>query len=254
LTTSCTKVTDQVSACTSGYYCINASEEIYLQGDNCNSVQLGEGVHVFQVNTAASDVVELTLGSGTVADEAKAKLSAYICDSNRKCTQTAGYALFNSVYYKITATESDKVGTVTDISGTACSTGNHGELIATDELDGSGNPGTDSTNDTVYVCLSDDKQTKFEDGNYLLEAAGTSGSYTVGTGSPFTLADANTPNLVVKAYTNFMVFDPIFKTGIIISLLFNINYFFFFEKNLNEYVKKKVNIKIFLSFKILLNL
>jgi len=201
-------------------YCISGTE-IYKYGVGTNSgsrrrgvgacttkSQVGEGIHVFQVNTAESDVVELTLGTSTVADSDKGKLSVFICDSSKNCVRTAGYALFNSNYYKITGTSSDKIGAVTDIVDSSCSASNHGEIISVDT-------DADSSKDTVYVCLNASKKIEFETGNYLVESAGTSGSYVIGTGSPFTLKDVNTANLVVKADTNYVVFDPLFKTELI---------------------------------------
>lgn len=82
----------------------------------CKNAALNSGVHVFKVD---STITELNLANELDDDDADAdKLAVYVCDSDKKCTQTFGYVKIKNNYYSISASDAsakiDEDGFVTD--------------------------------------------------------------------------------------------------------------------------------------------
>lgn len=203
LTTTCTPVDGQTDACTEfTHYCITAENKIYGMGSSCNSVILEEGVHVFEVITAESNVkkIDLTDNDASVTSGNDGKLSVYVCDKDKKCAISAGYVkVGNSDTFKITSTSSETYGVSSDeVSCNSSDISNIGSLV--------------TTSTGKVVCLATGKELE-------LQATTTSGDYFLGTdalasGSPFN--DLNTSDLTlsgiaIKTTQRAIVFDSVYN-------------------------------------------
>jgi len=171
-------------------------------GSSCNSVILEEGVHVFEVITAESNVkkIDLTDNDASVTSGNDGKLSVYVCDKDKKCAISAGYVkVGNSDTFKITSTSSETYGVSSDeVSCNSSDISNIGSLV--------------TTSTGKVVCLATGKELE-------LQATTTSGDYFLGTdalasGSPFN--DLNTSDLTlsgiaIKTTQRAIVFDSVYN-------------------------------------------